>query len=342
MLWIPPREHRIPRLAMTVPADTAPFHVLRDGAPAGPLAGAVVAIGNFDGVHRGHRAVINAAIARARALGRPAAALTFEPHPRSFFHPEEPLFRLTPEPAKLRLLATTGLNGAVVLTFDAALASLTAQEFVTQILRNRLAISGAAIGFNFYFGRNRAGSPDYLAAEGARHGFAVDIVPQLKDDGRPISSGPIREALAHGRVEEAAQFLGYPWFVTGTVLAGDKRGRTLGFPTANIRLPPSCGLRHGIYAVRVGLAGTRYDAVASFGRRPTFDNGAVLLEVHLFDFAGDLYGRTLDVAFIAWIRAEERFDSVEALVRRMHRDAGEARAALARQPAAWPLLSTFT
>ena len=321
---------------MTLPADTAPFHVLRDGAPAGPLTGAVVAIGNFDGVHRGHRAVLNAAITRARALGRPAAALTFEPHPRTFLHPEEPLFRLTPEPTKLRLLATTGLDGAIVLTFDAALASLTAEEFVTQILRGRLAVSGAAIGFNFFFGKNRAGSPEYLAAEGARHGFVVDIVPQLKDDGRPISSGPIRTALAHGRVEEAAAFLGYPWFVTGTVLAGAGRGRALGFPTANIRLDPHCGLRHGIYAIRAGLAGARYEGVASFGRRPTFDDGAPLLEVHLFDFARDLYGRTLDVAFIAWIREEERFESVDDLVRRMHLDSREARAALARLPDAWP------
>jgi riboflavin kinase/FMN adenylyltransferase len=321
---------------MTPSADTAPFHVLRDGAPAGPLAGAVVAIGNFDGVHRGHRAVLNAAITRARALGRPAAALTFEPHPRTFLHPEEPLFRLTPEPAKLRLLATTGLDGAIVLTFDAALASLTAEAFVTQILRGRLAVSGAAIGFNFFFGKNRAGSPEYLAAEGARHGFAVDIVPQLKDNGRPISSGPIRTALAQGRVEEAAAFLGYPWFVTGTVLTGDRRGRALGFPTANIRLDPHCRLRHGIYAVRAGLAGARYEGVASFGRRPTFDNGAPLLEVHLFDFACDLYGRTLDVAFIAWIREEERFESADDLVRRMHLDSREARAALARQPDAWP------
>jgi riboflavin kinase / FMN adenylyltransferase len=168
------------------------FLVVRDSAPDDALRGAVVAIGNFDGVHRGHRAVIAAALARAKALGRPAAALTFEPHPRALFNPGEPLFRLTDEAAKLRLLASTGLDGAIVLTFDAALAKLTADEFVAQILVERFAVSGAVIGFNFHFGMNRAGSPDFLMAEGKRRGFAVEVVPRFEDNGRPVSSGPIR------------------------------------------------------------------------------------------------------------------------------------------------------
>jgi riboflavin kinase/FMN adenylyltransferase len=312
------------------------FRVVRDVAPDDALRGAVVAIGNFDGVHRGHRAVIGAAIGRAEALGRPAAALTFEPHPRAFFNPNEPLFRLTDEAGKLRLLASTGLDGAIVLTFDAALARLTAEEFVERILVERFAVSGAAIGFNFHFGARRAGSPQFLAAEGHKHGFAVDIVPRFEDDGRPVSSGPIREALAGGRVREATELLGFPWFVSGTVIHGDKRGRELGFPTANLRLDAGCGLRHGIYAVRTAIDGRRYDGVASFGRRPMFDSGAVLLEVYLFDFSGDLYGRSIDVAFIDWIRDEAVFASVEELTRQMQDDARRARAALARAGDVFP------
>jgi riboflavin kinase / FMN adenylyltransferase len=316
-----------------------PFVVVRGEAPADhALDGAVVAIGNFDGVHRGHRAVIAAVLARAKALGRAAAALTFEPHPRSFFRPDEPLFRLTNERAKLRLLAATGLGGAIVLRFDAALAGLSAPDFVERILVARFAVAGVAIGPDFHFGLNRAGSPDYLAAQGAKLGFAVDVVPRFEDAGRPVRSGPIRAALAAGRVAEANELLGYPWFVSAEVVHGDKRGRDFGYPTANLRLDPACGLKHGIYAVRVGVGGHRYDGVASFGRRPMFDQGTVLLEVFLFDFSGDLYGEVIDVAFIDWIRPELKFDSVEDLVRRMNEDARLARAALSAAPDAFPKL----
>jgi riboflavin kinase/FMN adenylyltransferase len=316
-----------------------PFAVVRgEGSADHALDGAVVAIGNFDGVHRGHRAVIAAAQARARALGRPAAALTFEPHPRRFFRPDEPLFRLTDERAKLRLLAGTGLDGAIVLPFDAALAGLSAADFVTRILVGRFAVAGVAIGFDFHFGLNRAGSPDYLAAQGAKLGFAVDIVPRFEDNGRPVRSGPIRAALAAGRTSEANELLGYPWFVSGKVVHGDKRGRELGYPTANLRLDPGCALAHGIYAVRVGVGERRYDGVASFGRRPMFDQGTVLLEAFLFDFSGDLYGEVIDVAFVDWIRPELKLDSVADLVRRMDEDSRLARAALARAPDAFPRL----
>jgi riboflavin kinase/FMN adenylyltransferase len=309
---------------------TKNFLVVRDSAPDDALRGAVVAIGNFDGVHRGHRAVIGAALDQARALGRPAAALTFEPHPRAYFNPGEPLFRLTDEAVKLRLLASTGLDGAIVLTFDAALAGLSAESFVERILVERFAVSGAVIGFNFHFGMNRAGSPDFLKAQGKKYGFAVDVVPRFEDQGRPVSSGPIRDALAAGRVDQAAEFLGYPWFVSGEVIHGDKRGRELGFPTANLKLDAACGLRHGIYAVRVAAGERRYSGVASFGRRPMFDTGAVLLEVFLFDFAGDLYGQNIDVAFIDWIREEQMFDSAAALIQQMQDDSRIAREALAR------------
>ena len=317
------------------------FHVVRGGAhdlDAGRLRGAVVAIGNFDGVHRGHRAVIAAALGRARALGRPAAALTFAPHPRQFFRPEEPLFRLSSERDKLRLLAATGLDGAVIMRFDATLAATSAQDFIERILRERLAVGGAAIGFDFHFGQNRGGSPAYLAGQGARLGFAVDIVPPLEDEGRPVSSGAVRTTLSQGKVVEATELLGAPWFVSAEVVHGEKRGRELGFPTANLKLDPACGLKHGIYAVRVDVGGRRIDGVASFGRRPMFDDGAPLLEVFLFDFTGDLYGQTVDVAFIGWIRHEQKFETIDTLKRHMIADVAQARDALKRAGGAFPAL----
>jgi riboflavin kinase/FMN adenylyltransferase len=317
------------------------FHVVSGGAQGiagGPLAGAVVAIGNFDGVHRGHRAVIGAALKRARSLGRKAAALTFTPHPRLFLRPQETLFQLSSERDKLRLLAATGLDGAIVMTFDAALAATPAEDFVTKILAGALGIGGAAIGFDFHFGKNRGGSPAFLAEQGKQLGFAVNIVAPLEDEGRPVSSGAARTALTEGKVVEATELLGAPWFVSGDVVHGDMRGRELGFPTANLRLDPSCGLKHGIYAVRVGVGDMRYDGVASFGVRPMFDDGAPLLEVFLFDFDGDLYGRTIDVAFIGWIRHEQKFESIEALKRHMTADAAQARDALKRAGKAFPLL----
>jgi riboflavin kinase / FMN adenylyltransferase len=309
---------------------------------AGLLRGAVVAMGNFEGVHRGHRAVIAAAVARAHALGRPAAALTFEPHPRAFFNPGEALFHLTDAAAKLRLFAATALDGAVVMKFDAALAALDPAAFVERVLIDRFAITGVAIGFDFHFGKARAGSPAYLKEKGDRLGFHVDVVPALLDGGRRISSGAIRAALAAGRPEEAADLLGYPWFVTREVVHGDQRGRELGYPTANLRLDPGCDLRHGVYAVRVEVEGRRMDGVANFGRRPMFDTGTVLLEVFLFDFSGDLYGRVLDVAVISWIRPEFKFDTIDELIHRMAEDCRIARNALKRAGDVFPPLGTVT
>jgi riboflavin kinase/FMN adenylyltransferase len=341
----PFRQQPSGRPMNTPKAPGAGFFVARGPAPeieAGPLAGAVLAIGNFDGVHRGHRAVIGAARRRAQALGRKTAALTFTPHPRLFLRPQDTLFQLSNGRDKLRLLAATGLDGAIVMNFDAALAATSAEDFIARILAGRLGIGGAAIGFDFHFGKNRTGSPAFLAEQGARRGFAVDIVPPLEDEGRPVSSGAVRTALAQGKVVEAAELLGAPWFTSGTVIHGDKRGRALGFPTANIKLDPACALKHGIYAVRVGVGGKRHDGVASFGVRPMFDDGAPLLEVNLFDFAGDLYGQAIDVAFIGWIRHEQKFDSVEALTRAMAADAAQARDALARSGAAFPVLGEIS
>ena len=318
---------------------TAPFVVIRDDTQASAIPrGAVVALGNFDGVHLGHRAVIGSALTLARDLGKPALAVTFEPHPRKFFSPRTPQFRLTDETAKLRLLAGTGLSGAVVMTFDKGRAETTAQDFIARDLIARLGISGIAVGYDFHFGKGRTGSPALLASEAPRLGIAVEIQPHVDIAERPVSSSAIRMALAEGEVEAATLMLGGPWFVSGEVIHGEKRGRDLGYPTANLRLDPDCGLKHGIYAVRVGIGAKRYDAVASFGRRPTFDNGAPLLETFLFDFTSDLYGKSLDIAFIGFIREEMKFDGIESLIAQMNDDSARARAMLAAAPDAFPKL----
>src|SRR5271155_5578588 len=321
------------------------FTVIRDTSPPAAIPnGMVVAMGNFDGVHLGHRAVIDAAQRMGLAHGRPAFAVTFEPHPRSYFSPNTPQFRLTDELAKLRLLAATGLSGAVVMTFDKARAGTSAQDFIHHDLIERLGISGIAVGYDFHFGKGRVGSPSLLVSEAPRLGIEVDVQPHVDIEERPVSSSAIRMALAEGQIDEATAMLGGPWFVSGEVIHGEKRGRDLGYPTANIRLDRNCGLKHGIYAVRVALGQgkdqMRLDGVASFGRRPTFDNGAPLLEVFLFDFKGDLYGAALDVAFIAFIREELKFDSIDALIRQMDDDSRAARERLAASPDAFPKLGS--
>lgn len=318
---------------------TAHFSVIRDTTPASDIVrGTVVAMGNFDGVHLGHRAVISAAVDMARKHGKPAFAVTFEPHPRSFFSPHTPQFRLSDETAKLRLLAATGLDGAVVMTFDGTRASTTAQDFINHDLIGRLGISGVSVGYDFHFGKGRAGSPSLLAAEAPKLGIEVHVQPHVDILDRPVSSSAIRMALAEGQIAEATAMLGGPWFITGEVIHGAKRGRDLGYPTANIRLDKDCGLRHGIYAVRAAIGGKHVEGVANFGRRPTFDNGAPLLEVFLFDFKGDLYGQTIDVAFIGFIRDELKFNGIEALIRQMDDDSIKARAMLAAAPDAFPKL----
>ena len=319
------------------------FTVIRDTTPISEIPRAsVVAMGNFDGVHLGHRAVIAAALEMGRAHGRPALALTFEPHPRRFFSPNTPQFRLSDETAKLRLLAGTGLSGVVLMTFDKARAGTSAQDFIHHDLIERLGVRGIAVGYDFHFGKGRVGSPSLLVKEAPRLGIEVDVQPHIDIDDRPVSSSAIRIALAEGQIDEATAMLGAPWFISGEVIHGEKRGRELGYPTANIRLDQNCALKHGIYAVRVGRShGTseaRLDGVASFGRRPTFDDGAPLLEIFLFDFKGDLYGESLDVAFIGFIREELKFDSIEALIRQMDDDSAQARAQLAAAPGAFPTL----
>ncbi|WP_019996683.1 bifunctional riboflavin kinase/FAD synthetase [Aureimonas ureilytica] len=294
------------------------------------LRGGVVAIGNFDGVHRGHQAVIEAARTVAEAEGRPLLCLTFEPHPRSVFRPQAPVSRLTPAPLKARLLGALGVEAVVEQRFDLDYAAHPAEAFVTDTLARDLGAAHVVVGFDFRFGARRQGDLRFLKESGARLGFGVSAVEAFADEGAlVVSSSRIREDLMNGDVAAAAGLLGYRWTFEGTIGHGAKLGRTLGYPTANMMLGEDCVLAHGIYAVRLRRAdGALHDGVASFGRRPTFDNGAALFETYLFDFSGDLYGEAASVSLFGFIRGEERFDSVEALVRRMDVDAEEARALL--------------
>ncbi|WP_269931646.1 bifunctional riboflavin kinase/FAD synthetase [Aminobacter sp. HY435] len=295
------------------------------------LRGGVVAIGNFDGIHRGHLSVLERALEEARRLGVPALVLTFEPHPRKVFQPDVPLFVLTPPHVKARLIEALGFDGVIEIPFTREFASLSAEDFVTGVLERRLGISHAVTGFDFHFGKNRQGGPAFLMAAGERLGFGVTLVDAFRDEGAEIvSSSRIRLLLAEGEAAEAAGLLGYRYTVEAEVVGGAKLGRTLGFPTANMRLSPEAALKEGIYAVRFRRAdGTLHDGVASFGRRPTVDdNGAPLLETFVFDFTGDLYGEIASVSFFGYLRGEVKFEGLDALVVQMKRDEEEARALL--------------
>ncbi|WP_287196461.1 bifunctional riboflavin kinase/FAD synthetase, partial [Mesorhizobium sp.] len=258
--------------------------------------------------------------------------LTFEPHPRKVFRPEISLFVLTPPPMKARLLSHLGFAALVEQPFTRAFAALSAEAFVTDVLDSNLGIIHAVTGFDFHFGKDRQGGPAYLMAAGERHGFGVTLVDAFRDEGAEVvSSSRIRALLCEGAVAEAAGLLGYRFTVESGVIGGQRLGRTLGFPTANMRLSPEATLKEGIYAVRFRRAdGTLHDGVASFGRRPTVDdNGAPLLETFVFDFSGDLYGEICAVSFFGFLRAEVKFDGLDALVAQMKRDEAEARALLA-------------
>jgi riboflavin kinase/FMN adenylyltransferase len=295
------------------------------------LRGGVVAIGNFDGVHRGHQAVLERALDEAVRRGVPALVLTFEPHPRTVFRPDVPLFILTPPAMKARLLAELGFSAVVEQAFTREFAGQSAEEFVTGILDRKLGIGHAVTGFDFHFGKGRQGGPAFLMESGKRHGFGVTLVDAFRDEGAEIvSSSRIRALLGEGDVVEAAGLLGYRFTVEATVVEGNKLGRTLDFPTANMKLPQTTELKPGIYAVRFRRAdGTHHDGVASFGRRPTVvEDGALLLETFVFDFAGNLYGETCEVSFFGRLRGEEKFDGLEALMAQMQRDEAEARALL--------------
>jgi riboflavin kinase/FMN adenylyltransferase len=301
--------------------------------PPPGLEGAVYAIGNFDGLHLGHQAVIERAVAIARERAAPSAILTFEPHPADFFVGRPVVFRLTPARAKAEICARLGLDGVVILRFEPSLAAMSADEFVEKVLVARLGVAAVVVGWDFHFGKGRSGSPATLAEAGLRHGFAVEIVAKVESGAADatgiVSSSAIRKALEQGDVAAAARGLGRNHSVSGEVISGQRLGRTLDVPTANIALEPTNRLAHGIYAVVARVDGRTFPAVASFGTRPTVDDGPPLLEVHLLDFDGNLYGQEMEVEFIERIRDERKFDSLSSLAAQMKRDKERARAILA-------------
>ena len=298
--------------------------------------GAAIAIGNFDGVHRGHRRVIEQACEAARRIGCPAAAMTFAPHPRRFFRPDQPPFLLTRLRGRLRRIAAIGVDQVHLLRFDARLAALSPEEFVDGLLVGGLGVRHVSVGYDFVFGRGRAGTAAFLAARLAAAGLGASIVAPVSSGSgagdEVFSSTAARQALADGDTARAAGILGRFFEIEGRVAPGDRRGRTIGFPTANLRLGDYVRPRLGVYAVRVGIdgAGGGHDGVANLGLRPTFGGDSEpRLEVHLFDFAGDLYGRRLCVELRAFLRPERRFDGLDALKAQIAEDAAAARRVLA-------------
>ncbi|HWA19132.1 MAG TPA: bifunctional riboflavin kinase/FAD synthetase [Devosia sp.] len=293
------------------------------------MKGAMVAIGSFDGVHRGHQSVLERLKAQAAARNVPAVMLTFEPHPRDVFVPTPGIFRLTPPDVKARLCEALGLDGIVLMPFSRELSLVEAEDFVATYLVKALRVSGVVVGADFQFGHNRRGTADFLRASGNIHGFTVDVLDLLPESAEAISSSRIRAALGAGEVSVANGLLGYHWFFGGEVVKGDQRGRTLGFPTANIATRSSFGLAQGVYAVRARVAGRLFDGVASFGK-PMFDNQLPPFETYLFDFDEDIYGQRLEVALIGHVRGQEIFKSLDELIAAIARDSSRARDALSQ------------
>lgn len=294
--------------------------------------GAAVALGNFDGVHLGHRQVIGEAVAAARRLGVPAGVISFEPHPRRWFQPDAEPFRVMTPAQLARALEALDVDRLYLLPFDAAMADLSDEAFAREVLARGLGVRHVAVGFDITFGKGRTGSPARLAAYGQDLGFTVSTTPRIEGrTGLKLSSTAVREALQAGRPELAATILGRPFAIEGEVIHGDKRGRAIGVPTANVRLGDYVRPRYGIYAVRTRLPdGRTLDGVASLGVRPMFESPEPLLEVWLFGFDGDLYGQDIETQLIAWLRPEMHFDGLEALKAQIDADAEAARAALAR------------
>lgn len=313
------------------------MHLLDGNNPVpAEFLNAVVAIGNFDGLHRGHQELLLIAEKQAGLLGKPWGIVTFEPHPRSFFKPDEPVFRLTPLPLKARLAAALGASFVLSLTFDKALSGLEPEAFIRQYLVDQLAVAHVVTGYDFHFGKGRKGNPTTLRQLGQQSGFDVTIVDQVADEGdshSPFSSSSIRSALRRGHMAAAARELGYYWTVMGEVVHGDQRGRSIGFPTANIVLENGAEPCRGIYAVRVRDSAvknaTPWLGAGYFGDRPTFETKRTFLEVFLFDMSADLYGRTLAVEFIELIRPDQKFTSTEHLISQMKDDCIMARSRLA-------------
>jgi riboflavin kinase/FMN adenylyltransferase len=303
-----------------------------DGGSAVPeaLRGGIVALGNFDGFHVGHQAVVARAVERARAQGRPVLVATFDPHPVRFFKPDTPPFRLTTLGQRERLFATAGADAMIVFRFDAELAATSAEDFAAGRLVRLFGAAGVVTGEDFTYGRRRGGNIEVLREAGERLGFSVDAVGPVSDESGPISSSRIRDALVAGDCDTAARLLTRPFAIEGVVEHGDKRGRAIGYPTANIALGPYLRPRFGIYAVRGRLADGRVlDGAANLGIRPTFEPPKELLEPYFFEFEGDLYGQNVEVELISFLRPEARFEGVEALTAQMAADCDEARRRLA-------------
>jgi riboflavin kinase/FMN adenylyltransferase len=299
-----------------------------DGGSAVPvrLRGGVVALGNFDGFHLGHQAVVGRAIARARAEGRPALVATFDPHPVRFFQPDAPPFRLTTLDQRERLFAAAGADAMLVFHFDAALAGLSAEAFVAERLIELLGVAGVVTGEDFTFGKGRSGNAAVLAELASKYGLFAEAVAPVALDGEPVSSSRIRDALQAGDCATAERLLTRPFAIEGVVQHGDKLGRTIGFPTANIDLDRYLRPRYGVYAVRGRMPdGRMLDGAANLGIRPSFDPPKELLEPHFFDDPGDLYGQVIEVELHHWLRPELKFDSLDALKARIDRDCDEAR-----------------
>ena len=295
-----------------------------------PLRGGVIALGNFDGFHAGHQAVVGRAVHHAKDEGLPAIVATFDPHPVRFFKPDVPPFRLTTLDQRQELFAAAGADAMLVLPFDAALAGTTADDFITGLLLDRYGAAGVVTGSDFVFGKGRGGDVVTLAEHARTHGFFTEMVAPVDDAEEVISSSRIREALQSGDCETATRLLTRPFTVRGRVQHGDKNGRLLGFPTANIEMGQYLRPRYGIYAVTGRLPDGRIlKGAANLGIRPTFDPPKELLEPHFFDFAEDLYGQEIDVAFHAFIRPEARFDDMDALMAQIAEDCDEAKRLLA-------------
>jgi riboflavin kinase/FMN adenylyltransferase len=302
-----------------------------DGGSAIPrdLAGGIVALGNFDGFHLGHQAVVGAAVARARAEGRPALVATFDPHPVRHFRPDTPPFRLTTLDQRERLFAAAGADAMVVFRFDAALAALTAADFIERRLVDALRVGGVVTGEDFTFGQAKGGDAALLRATGARYGFHATAIGPVTLDGEPVSSTRIRESLRAGDPVAAARLLTRPYAIQGVVEHGDKVGRTIGYPTANVAMGKYLRPAYGIYAVRGRLADGRVlDGAANLGIRPQFEPAKELLEPYFFDFAGDLYGQRIEVELIEYLRPEAKFDGLPALMAQMDADCARAREVL--------------
>ncbi len=304
------------------------YHDLPPGESA--FSRTVVTIGNFDGVHLGHRAILGLVVQRARELGGQAVAVTFNPHPVKVLRPEVNLPLLTTQDQKLKLLTASGLDAVVVLPFTAEFAALPARDFVRQYFCERLRAREVVVGHDYCFGRGREGNIDLLKEMGEVYGFTVQVVWAVEVDRAVVSSSLIRALLRLGKVTEAGRLLGRPYGVAGRVIQGKGRGaKLLGVPTANILTPNELLPSTGIYAVWVRRGEEILPGVANIGTCPTFDNSELSLEVHLMEFSGDLYGENLEVQFVTRLREEQRFPSLEALAAQIHADIAAARQALA-------------